>query len=362
LASEQAADANLLSQHETQHQKNPQIIDTTTMTSTSSSTPLNDKENVVPLLPPGVTGSNEGSKQTTKSVNNRIPWKAIEVATFDISDGSEKTTHPFLEETNKLDLEIAKVMLVLSPYKCKHGNKNEAWKHAASELTQQVDGGSHIFTNGITVKQLKDRFHKLMDFIKKFQGQVPFRSGEDDEEAPNELLQALEDLYEMFDSFQQEEALCSQKSAASRAVERNKAEALRQTSLGEITDESRKLVKEARESKNKTPKTPRNGQYTSTPSSGESDLIQKCNERMSERFELRKASEERKRQRLDADNKRLELEQARDNKRLELEQARYERDRSDREASMAIDRRDREALMAIFQTMATKFIEQMGKK
>jgi hypothetical protein len=39
-------------------------------------------------------------------------------------------------------------------------------------------------------------------------GQVNLRSENDDEEATCELLQALEDLYEEFDSFQQDEALC----------------------------------------------------------------------------------------------------------------------------------------------------------
>jgi hypothetical protein len=175
------------------------------MTSTSSSTPLNEKENGVLLPPPAATRSNEESKQTTKNVIKRIPWKAIEVATIG-SDGIEKITHPFLEETNTLDLEVAKVILVRSPYKHKHGLEDGAWDLPSRELSLLEDRGSRIFTNGINPKQLKDRFEELMDFFKNFQGQVQLRSGNDEEEAPNELLQALEHLYEMFESFQQDEA------------------------------------------------------------------------------------------------------------------------------------------------------------
>jgi hypothetical protein len=248
------------------------------------------------------------------------------------------------------------------PSKSKHGNKSGAWEHAASDLSRLQDGGSTIFTNGITAKQLKDRFIKLMAFVKQFEGQIFFRSGEDDEEAPGELLQLLEDLYEQYDLFVQDEKLCSEKSAKTRAEDRKKAEVLRLASLGELNSESRELVREARESSNKTPKTPSNGQYASTPSSGESDLIQKYNERMSERIVMRKAREERKRQKLDVEREiaeqKLDVKRERiayDKKRLEVEQARFELDRRDREA-------DREATAALLQTMTTKLFEQMTKK
>jgi hypothetical protein len=271
------------------------------MASISSSTPLNEGHNGVPLLLPAATRSSEESKQTTKKVVKRIPWKAIEVGTIG-SDGIKKITHPFLEETNKLDLEIAKVMLVRYPYKRKHGMKDGAWKLASRELSLLEDRGSRIFTNGINVKQLKDRFKKLMEFFKSFQGQVNFKSGNDDEEAPRELLQALKDLYEEFDLFQQR----------SRARDRKKAETLRLVPMGEVTDESRELVREARESKSKTPKTAPNAKYASTPSSGESDpisrsdLIQSYNKRiMSERIELCENREERKRQKLDVERERI---------------------------------------------------------
>jgi hypothetical protein len=150
----------------------------------------------------------------------------------------------------------------------------------------------------------------------------------------------------------QDEALCSQKS--------------RQTPLGEIIDESRELVKHARESKNKTLKTPPNGQYASrTPSPGLSDLIQNYNERMSERIEIRKIREDRKRQKLDVERERI----ANDNKlmeqKLDVERQRiaYENKRMEMEqARLKLVRRHREASTAFFQTMVTKLYEQMNKK
>jgi hypothetical protein len=88
------------------------------MTSTSSSTAFNDKENGVPPPPPVTPGSSKGSKQTPMvAVKTRIAWKSINVKTFDIDDGVEKISHPFLEEKNVLDLEIAKVMIVQCPFK-----------------------------------------------------------------------------------------------------------------------------------------------------------------------------------------------------------------------------------------------------
>jgi hypothetical protein len=351
------------------------------MTSTSSSTAFNEKENGVPPPPPVTTGSSKASKQTPKIVaKTRIAWKSIDFKTFDVDDGVEKISHPFLEEENVLDLEISKVLIVQCPYKSKHGNKTGAWEHAARDLSRLQDGGSAIFTNGITAKQLKDRFMKLMDFVKQFYGQIFFRSGEDDEEAPGELLQLLEDLYEEYSSFVQDEILCSAKTAKARAEDRKKAEVLRLASLGELNSESRELVREARESSNKAPKTPPNGQYASTPSSGESELIRKYNERMSERVVMRKAREERKRKKLDDEREiaeqKLNVERERiayDKKRFEMEQARFDLDRRDREAAAALDRRDREAAAALerrdreattalLQTMTAKLFEQMSKK
>jgi hypothetical protein len=323
------------------------------MTSTSSSAfPLNEKENGATPPPPAATNTNEGSQKTTKKTVKRIPWKAIDAVAVDFSDGTanDKITHPFLEGPNKLDLEIAKTMLVRSPYKTKHGRKSEVWEQAANELSQVMDGGSRIFgENGINVKQLKDRFDKLMRFVKNFQNKVNYRSGNDDDEAPCELLQALEDLYEEFDSFREDEKLCSKKSAAAREEERKKAETIRLASLGEMNYESREMVREARESKSKSkpPKTPPNGQYTSTPSSGESDLIQSMNERMSERIEIRKTREERKRQKLDVERE-----------RIALEQARFEVDRQDRDAA----RRAGKATMALLHKMAGSLLEKTSKK
>lgn len=38
------------------------------------------------------------------------------------------------------------------------------------------------------------RFEELMKFAKKDEGNIPFRSGEDDEAPPNEMQSGLEDI------------------------------------------------------------------------------------------------------------------------------------------------------------------------
>jgi hypothetical protein len=41
---------------------------------------------------------------------------------------------------------------------------------------------------------MKMRFEELMKFAKKDEGNIPFRSGEDDEAPPNEMQSGLEDI------------------------------------------------------------------------------------------------------------------------------------------------------------------------
>jgi hypothetical protein len=82
--------------------------------------PLNEKENGVPPPPLATTRSNDGSREFNGRLLNFQP------STFSISDGIEKITHPFLEETSKLDFDIAKMMLLRCPYRSKYGMKNEA--------------------------------------------------------------------------------------------------------------------------------------------------------------------------------------------------------------------------------------------
>ena len=74
-----------------------------------------------------------------------------------------------------------------------------------------------------------------MKFVKKYEGNVPFRSGEDNESAPNEVQSGIEDIYEDWCSFEETKATTSNNNVAQQKLEKEQAEQIRKASVGEMS-------------------------------------------------------------------------------------------------------------------------------
>ena len=106
--------------------------------------------------------------------------------------------YPFLEQPCVRDLTIFKCLLSSQPFAVGKGTGlTAAWSSAVEEINKQVDPltGENIFDPPIAMKTVRERFNQAMKVIAKIENGIPFRSGTDDEESPNELRVMLEDLY-----------------------------------------------------------------------------------------------------------------------------------------------------------------------
>ena len=105
--------------------------------------------------------------------------------------------YPFLEECDVKDLTIFKGLAVSQPFAVGKGKGlTTAWANAVAEMNEQLNPvtGEHVFDPPIAVKTVRDRFEGAMKVIAKIDNSIPFRSGTDDEDSPNELRGLLEDL------------------------------------------------------------------------------------------------------------------------------------------------------------------------
>ena len=103
--------------------------------------------------------------------------------------GEYVTTHPLLE------------LCLIAPF----GMVAYSWKTFVSTLNEQKDSDDNlIFLPPVTERYARERLNNYFNFVKKNQNNAPMRSGCDDEEETNELMQIIEDLYEEKNSFEPE--------------------------------------------------------------------------------------------------------------------------------------------------------------
>jgi len=171
-----------------------------------------------------------------KSARQRLRWHPI--TTISVGGGAEMegvTTHSFLKNRdNWMDIMLVRQLMVDQPFSVPFGRSGEAWRACARSLSLAKDpDGMLVFGKfGVSDKAIKKRFDDLMAFMKNHQDNVPFQSGCDDEPERTELQGALEDLYEIYTSVITELKEASNSAAAKKADDRQKAEALRNASLG----------------------------------------------------------------------------------------------------------------------------------
>jgi hypothetical protein len=182
---------------------------------------------------------------------------------------------------------------------------------------------------------MKKRFDEYIAYARKAQGEAPFRSGCDDEDAPNEVQTLVEDLYEIYSTKLEDSKVASSSAAAKKADDFAKAEALRNASLGMLTPQDKELIGIPRmgtssscstmsgsDSSNKKPKK-HHQQYSEVAS-----MIEMCNERMTQRRELQESKEARKldKQRLQERQFEFQVEQAARTNELQMLQLQFQQE------------------------------------
>ena len=82
-----------------------------------------------------------------------------------------------------------------------------------------------------------------MAFMKGCNNHVPFESGTDGAEEGTELVAGLDDLLEIVSGLENEKCVTTSQTAARKCEDRARAEALRNTSLGNLTVADKELIK-----------------------------------------------------------------------------------------------------------------------
>ena len=145
---------------------------------------------------------------------------------------SGKFTYPFLDTSNLMDQHLVRILNVERPYKAPYGSTTKAWESCVQYLKDQKDEDNNpIFNADINIKALQTRLDKYIKFVKEDLSSVPFRSGEDNEEAPNSIRQGIEDIYEDWLSFTSITDSTRQSSVAAKANNRANANAIKQAAV-----------------------------------------------------------------------------------------------------------------------------------
>jgi hypothetical protein len=166
---------------------------------------------------------------------SRLRWHPFTKPT--LVRGEEGISFPFLEEGNLKDLYFVRYVLAERPYKAGYGATYKAWDEIALSLKdmKHPETGELLYgQKGIKGKALRDRFLACMEFVKSQDRDALRRTGTDDEDEPCELLNALEDLLEDWQSYCSLGESKNLSVAAQKKKDRDAAEAVRQASLGNL--------------------------------------------------------------------------------------------------------------------------------
>jgi hypothetical protein len=147
--------------------------------------------------------------------------------------GSKHDAYPFLNDSNEFDKALTRNLLVYRPFLQKKGEQTTAWTNVVEMCLESTDDdGKPVFGKSLTIKSAKKRFAEYFSFMEDYRKKKPlFNSGGDNEPYPD-ILRALEDLFDLHESFKN--TLEEKRSAVADAKARDRAEgdAIREASLG----------------------------------------------------------------------------------------------------------------------------------
>ena len=136
-------------------------------------------------------------------------------------------------------------MLILKvPWEASHGNKCKAWDAVADLCMQQKDEDGSMVFNSVTLnhKAVKERFKVLIKWIKEENNAAAYRSGCDDENAPNEILELLDNILELYQDWELNTDETIKEKADVKKRNRDAAAEIRAASLSGQTKDSLKDV------------------------------------------------------------------------------------------------------------------------
>ena len=167
-----------------------------------------------------------------KDVKPRNTWTAIHK--YEYVEGERRTTYPFLDSSNLKDTMLIRHLIVGKPFKADFGKVLNAWQDVADVVNKEIDdNGQVLFYPPLTGKGVRERYEKLVSVAKEMRNAVPFRSGCDDEEPPNEIQQGIEELLAMMESLRATKGTSKQENLASKKADKDAAEIIRRASLGQ---------------------------------------------------------------------------------------------------------------------------------
>jgi hypothetical protein len=172
-----------------------------------------------------------GEKGTTST--RRLRWRVIPK---DFSGHAGNTClRDFLSDTNLKDVVFTRHLLLEKPYRAEYGTKLKNWDEFAARVNRDVvlhGQTDNVFGCVLTAKNCQARFSQLMDFVKKSINNVAFRSGDDSEAPPTELLTAIEQIYSDFDHHENSKASSKNDTLVGKERDKAAAEILRRSALG----------------------------------------------------------------------------------------------------------------------------------
>jgi hypothetical protein len=121
--------------------------------------------------------------------------------------GSKRDSYPFLLDSNEQDKALIRNLLVYRPFLQKKGEQTTAWTNVV-EMTFEttLPTGKKVFSKKISttdaaIKSCKKRLADYVDFMKKYRATMPTHNSGGDNELFSDNLRALEDLYDLHESF-----------------------------------------------------------------------------------------------------------------------------------------------------------------
>jgi hypothetical protein len=150
---------------------------------------------------------------------------------FKGTDKDGNAVYHFLDTPDVKEYAMYSCLAVSKPFATtKWNGVTAAWTTAVNEINQQsnMETGRLHFDPPVSMKTVRERFEGAMKIVKELSANVPFRSGEDDEEEPSQLLVCLEDLYEQKTSFDTNKEDKKDSETAKKKKSRNDAKAIQE--------------------------------------------------------------------------------------------------------------------------------------
>jgi hypothetical protein len=276
----------------------------------------------------------EGNETVPESVvatkmpsSKRFRWPSMELRVVKDAHGSKRDSYPFLLDSNEQDKALIRNLLVYRPFLQKKGEQTAAWMNVVEMTSKRRCRTEKKFfkkkiSTDAAIKSAKKRLAEYVEFMKKYRATQPdFNSGGDNA-LYSDNLRALEDLYDLHESFKNTTTEKKASAADARARDRAEGDAIRDASLGlfvDLRDEGGSEEDEENNKENDNPETPaaaaskkKNSRRVSSGSAGRHSAGESNHQIVESIFKkYTDEKKEEKRRRMEYNERRLALEEKR---------------------------------------------------